>query len=91
MTYMAKLPQLIKEAIKTANHGCGLSDVLYTSKLQSELSAILEDAPDSERPQVAEALVKNGYDPEFKPFEPEEGQCGTTGIDIDCCPCGRHP
>ncbi len=83
--------KLIKTAEKEAVIGCGLSDVLYEANRQHLFAAILEASPLEERVKTAAALEAAGYDPEYKPFQPLPGECSLTGIDTDCCPCGRHP
>ncbi len=82
---------LISKAKATAMRGCGLSDVLYFKSLHSGFAAILAQAPESEREATAAALKANGFDPDFVPYEAGPGECSETGIDVDCCPCGRHP
>lgn len=34
--------------------------------------------------------TKRGYDPDFVSYHSGEGECSLTGIEVDCCPCGRH-
>lgn len=78
----------IKLAQKEAVVGCGLSDVLYEANLQSLFSAILHASPVEERVTTAAALKAAGYDPEYKPYQPLQGECSLTGLDKDYCPCG---
>lgn len=87
----ADLTSLMKAAETEAMRGCGLSDVLYESRVQDAYASILESFPDAEKPRVEAILRERGFDPDFTPYEAGEGECGLTGIDIDCCPCGRHP
>lgn len=83
--------RLVADAVKSAYTGCGLSDVLFESRLQARFGEILDQAPAECRLDVEKALVKAGYDPEFRPYEAQEGECDLTGIDENWCPCGRHP
>jgi len=85
--YMA----LIQAAEKQANEGCGLSDVLYEGNRQSAFAYILAKAPEAMKDETETALLRAGFDPDFEPYEAKEGECSLTGIDEDCCPCGRHP
>ncbi|MBG6083178.1 hypothetical protein [Rubrivivax gelatinosus] len=85
-TYIERM----EAALAAAASCCGQSDVLFESRLQSAFEYILADAPDELKPQVEAELRARGYDPDFEDFEPGEGECGLTGIAIDCCPCGRH-
>lgn len=88
------LPDLsarIDRAEAEAMRGCGLSDVLYEKLVQAEYESILHSALDSEKAKVEAVLRERGYDPGFTPYEAGEGECEMTGIEIDCCPCGRHP
>lgn len=90
-SFMAELPGCIKAAEAEAQRRCGLSDVLFDSMCNDAYIAILEAAPESEKAKVEEMLIEQGYDPDFSPYEPGEGECDLTGIDTDCCPCGNHP
>lgn len=67
-----------------------VSDILYEKMLQDGLQLILDRTPTDQRDTVLAALTWHGYDPHYSPYEPEEGECASTGIDIYCCPCGRH-
>lgn len=82
---------LIKAAERDAINGSGLSDVLYEKNLQASFTRILENSPEEMKPIVEEALKVNGYDPSFEPYVAKDGECRLTGIEIDHCPCGRHP
>lgn len=81
----------IKAAEDQAMRGSGLSDVLYEKSVQASYATILAQAPEHERPAVEAALKERGYDPDFEPYRADPGECSLTGIDTDCCPCGRHP
>lgn len=85
------LPAAIKAAEAEALRGCGQSDVLYEARVQAAYGSILQEAPESEKRRVEAILRRRGYDPDFEPYKAGEGECDLTGIDIDCCPCGRHP
>ena len=82
--------KLIKTAEDEALRGCGQSDVLYESRVQASYACILENAPDAERSATEAALKARGFDPDFTPYQARAGECSLTGIDEDCCPCGRH-
>jgi hypothetical protein len=81
---------LIRQARDEAAQGCGLSDVLYEARVQDAFQAILDQAPDELRAETEAILRKSGFDPDFEPYEPRAGECSLTGIDENCCPCGRH-
>ena len=81
---------LIESVEAEAMRGCGLSDVLYEARVQEAYATILESASNSEKPRVEEILRERGFNPEFTPYEAGDGECGLTGIDVDCCPCGNH-
>jgi hypothetical protein len=85
------LENLIIAAETEANRGCGQSYELYEKRVQGAYAAILERSPKENRAETEAALRKRGFDPDFKPYEAREGECDLTGIEIDCCPCGRHP
>jgi len=85
------LTDLIEDAEARAARGCGLSDVLFNARVQAAYASILEQAPKSERAEVETALRERGYDPDYVPYNAKEGECSLTGIDENCCPCGRHP
>jgi hypothetical protein len=85
------ITEQINEANTSAMKGCGLSDVLYEKQLQSSYERILSAAPACLEKATKMLLMEHGYDPEFEPYQAQEGECRLTGIDIDHCPCGRHP
>lgn len=85
--YLARIDRAEQEA----SAGCGLSDVLYESRVQASYAAILQAAPAQEREATEAALRARGFDPNFTPYRSGERECSLTGIDVDCCPCGRHP
>ena len=80
----------IKSAQDAAAHGSGQSDVLYESRVQAAYSQILEAAPADDRDETEATLRKHGFDPDWAPYEAREGECNSTGIDVNCCPCGYH-
>lgn len=81
---------LIDEAEKEAGRRCGLSDVLYEKIVQKSYAQILSSAPDGVKGELESTLRARGYDPDRTPYEAGKGECDLTGIDVDCCPCGRH-
>lgn len=85
-----ELIEQIKLAEKNAFHRCGCSDILYEKLLNEYHNEILNTAPESEREAVKLVLIEHGYVEHFIPFVPDENECGLTGIDVYCCPCGRH-
>lgn len=82
---------LITEAEEEASRRCGLSDILYDSLVQESYAAILASAPSEIQPELEAALRERGYNPDRTPYEVGEGECDLTGIEVDYCPCGRHP
>jgi hypothetical protein len=84
------LSNLIEIAENEAARGCGQSDVLYESRVQAAYAQILAQAPDTERIATEAALKARGYELDFTPYKAKAGECSLTGIDEDCCPCGRH-
>lgn len=82
---------LVRAAEKEAAFGCGQSDVLYESRVQDAYERILQGAPIEQRQATEAALRARGHNPDFVPYEAQEGECSLTGIDEYCCPCGRHP
>lgn len=89
--FLASLPDRMKAAEKEAMRRCGLSDTLYEELVQASYASMLKGAPDAEKAKVEFILRARGYDPDFTPYEAGEGECDMTGIEIDFCPCGRHP
>lgn len=87
----SKLMERIQAAEAEAARGSGSSDVLFESRVQAAYSSILESVPDADKDRAEAILKERGYDPDPTPYEPDEGECDLTGIEIDCCPCGRHP
>jgi len=58
--------------------------------LRSTYSAELGKAVAEDRQSTQAALRNGGFGPNFVPYEPGANECATTGIDVWCCPCGRH-
>lgn len=81
---------LIATAQADANSGCGLSDVLFESRMQASFRGLLHKAPHEEKAQIEKILLDAGYDPEFEEYEAGPDECSLTGIETYCCPCGRH-
>lgn len=80
------------EAVQVeAARGCGLSDVLYETRVQEGYAQLLAQAPEAHRAETDAVLRARGFDPDVKPYEPREDECSLTGIHVDCCPCGYHP
>ena len=90
MTFLNNLAFLIDKAENEAAHGCGQSDVLYEARVQDSYQSILNQAPQEDCEETKKALVSRGFDTEFTPYEAGSGECSLTGIEEDCCPCGRH-
>jgi hypothetical protein len=93
MLIQSNLSADIYQAETQAAQGCGQSDVLYEKRVQKAYRDILDGAPEGDRAAVEIALKERGFDPEFETnqYQAAEGECSLTGIDEDCCPCGRHP
>lgn len=81
----------IEHAEAEAARGCGQSDVLYETRIQAAYQEILDRAPKSERAETEAVLRERGFNPDLEPYQAGEGECSFTGIDENCCPCGRHP
>lgn len=80
------------EAVKSAcNNGCGQSYELFEERLQGTFTKILERTPPPLRAATEVLLKEHGFDPNYEPFEAGPGECLTTGINVNCCPCGGHP
>lgn len=75
---------------KNAFSGCGLSDVLFSERLQDGIDAQLANVPEEYKEEAIEIAKKHGYDPDYEAYQAREGECSVTGIDEYCCPCGRH-
>lgn len=80
-------------AERTARHTSGASYELYARRF-SEICAplIAALAPDLREPATAIARV-HGYveDEEYRDNVFGPGSCFLTGIEEQCCSCGRHP
>lgn len=90
MSYLIGLDEKVNQLSSQIARTSGCSDVLFSGRFQAALERLLNEAPADERPQVEEALIDMGYEPDFKPYEPRAGECSLTGIDVNCCPCGHH-
>ncbi len=91
MSTLATLPERIQQADQEAARGCGQSDALFEARVQAAYSSILAQASDADRPATEEVLRARGFDPAITPDEAGPDECSLTGIDVNCCPCGRHP
>ena len=91
MTFSLTLDERIAAAEEAANRGCGQSYELYEARVQAAYASILAAAPEADREATEAALRSRGYDPDFEPYEAGPGECSLTGIEENCCPCGRHP
>lgn len=87
---LRNLDELLEVAETEAENGCGLSEVLYDARVQSAYANILGRAMDAEHAEIEVVLRKRGYNPESALYQAAEGECRLTGLDEDCCPCGRH-
>jgi hypothetical protein len=87
----ANLAALVEDAEIESARGSGQSDVLYEARVQAAYASILAGAPEGERAETEAMLRKRGFDPDYVAYGAGEGECDLTGIDVDCCPCGRHP
>lgn len=90
MRTITEIQAQIKAAAEEAARGCGLSDELFDVRLQAAYAALLEQASAEDRPVVESELLQSGFDPDFEPYVAGPGECGLTGINVACCPCGRH-
>lgn len=90
--FIADFTAKIATAAQEAHRGCGLSDVLFTQRFQDACEALLASVPDEHRTQALAIAQAQGYDTDYDAdYDFGPGYCSTTGIDEDCCPCGRHP
>ncbi|RQQ77822.1 hypothetical protein DF134_36520 [Burkholderia stagnalis] len=78
-----------------AQRCCGLSYELFVKLFSADVDALIRelDAPlDSVALEIAKTM--DYATPEERNQMQEEirksGGCSLTGIDPDCCPCGRH-
>lgn len=86
----AELLARVEKMERDAAIGCGLSDVLWNSRCHAGYEDVLADTPSEQKADVEAFLRTRGYDPEGGEYAPAEGECSLTGIDENCCPCGRH-
>ncbi|MDF0506886.1 hypothetical protein POK33_39735 [Burkholderia cenocepacia] len=80
-----------------ARRGCGMSYELFTRRYSESVDDLCEEVQPSLRELVLELAIASGcYETEAEREATKEaiaasGGCPHTGIDPDCCPCGRHP
>ncbi len=82
--------EICERISKNAAKGCGLSDVLFSERLQAGIEAQLANIPQQHYQEALAIAKEQGYDPDYTPYEAGPGECSTTGIDTWCCPCGQH-
>lgn len=89
------LDEWISTMASESNRGCGLSYELFVKRF----SAAVDDALDQVEPAFRDLAIEvaKGHDyatvEELNAMQEEiesSGGCSLTGIDPDCCPCGRH-
>ena len=85
-----QLLEKIEFAERNAARGCGQSDVLYEQRVQAAYADLLSQAPSAVREVWRQRLEARGYASDFEAYEAAPGECPLTGIETDCCPCGRH-
>jgi hypothetical protein len=91
-------PERIEATLATiarnAQSGCGASDVLFTDRLCHAVDKILKMLPNDLWLAFLAAAADHGYEtPDERSAEHasfSSGECSLTGIEYDCCPCGRH-
>jgi hypothetical protein len=74
---------------------CGLSYELYVKLFSDEVEGLLSELEPEFRPLALELAEASGYATHDERAAMQEeieesGGCSLTGIDPDCCPCGRH-
>lgn len=89
--FIAQFAQQIEAAYEEANRGCGLVYELFEKRFQKACDDLLASAPEEHREAALQLAIERGYCTDYD----EEaafpaGSCSLTGLDPDCCPCGRH-
>lgn len=88
--FVATLEARLGAVYKKAAADSGGSEIVYESRCQDAMRAMLDAADAKDRLATEIVLRQQGYEPEREPFVPEPGECAVTGITEDHCPCGRH-
>lgn len=81
----------LERAAARANQGSGLIYELYVERLSAEVSDLLATVPPDLMDAATKLAHEYGYDDHEEECDLEPGACSLTGIDMNCCPCGRHP
>jgi len=89
------LDEWISTMASEANRGCGLSYELFVKRF----SVMVDDALDQVEPAYRDLAIEVAKAHDYATAEEldamqeeieNSGGCSLTGIDPDCCPCGRH-
>lgn len=81
---------------ESARRSSGLAFDLYVRRYSESVDALCADVEPSVREHVMQVAIEDGF---YATLEEREntaaelaaiGACSLTGIDPDCCPCGRH-
>jgi ParB-like chromosome segregation protein Spo0J len=71
--------------------GCGLSYELYARRLDDAVRSRIGGLPAEFREAAEEMAIELGHDRQEAERDFAPDSCSLTGVDIHCCPCGRHP
>lgn len=89
------LDEWISTMASESNRGCGLSYELFVKRFSAAVENALDEVEPAYRDLAIEVANAHGYATaaELDAMQEEiesSGGCSLTGIDPDCCPCGRH-
>lgn len=88
---LAAVHASLDQAAVEAHHGCGLSYEYYVRRFSALAGPIIDAVPPNIQDEARRIAVEYGFcDPDdVEDYGP--GRCSLTGIEEDCCSCGRHP
>ncbi|TXH00014.1 MAG: hypothetical protein E6R08_00845 [Nevskiaceae bacterium] len=75
---------------RSAATGSGESLAHYLERRQADFARFLAEAPPDVRTFIEADLFQFDYEPAVKRSESLPSECSLTGIDENCCPCGKH-
>ncbi|MAM39630.1 hypothetical protein AX777_23525 [Sphingobium yanoikuyae] len=81
----------LERAAARANRGGGLIYELYVERLSAEVSDLLATISSDLMDAATKLAHEYGYGDHEEECDLEPGACSLTGLDMNCCPCGRHP
>jgi len=95
LTTREAIEEWIKRFSEEAIHGCGCSYELFVKRFSTLIDSNIDAIEPVHQAMAMEIARQHDYasPDDLKKMQQdieESGGCSVTGIDAECCPCGRH-